>query len=146
MLKSFLFGSIDVKSNTTHFALLALRIFTGLSMALAHGLGKIPPSEAFITSTGNLGFPFPLFFAWAAALSEFLGGILLALGLFTRPSAMFLGFTMLTAAFLRHADDPFTGKEKALLYLVICIFLILTGSGKFGLDHNFQKKKTNYYA
>ena len=146
MLKTFLFGSVDVKSNTTHYALLALRIFTGLSMAFAHGLGKIPPSEGFINNAGNMGFPFPVVFAWAAALSEFLGGIFLALGFLTRPSAIFLGLTMLTAAFLRHADDPFSGKEKALLYLVICIFLVLTGSGKFGIDNTFQKDKPKYYV
>mgnify|MGYP001059419300 CR=1 FL=1 len=146
MLKSFLFGSIDVKSNTTHLALLALRIFTGLSMAFAHGLGKLPPSENFINNASNMGFPIPVFFAWAAALSEFLGGIFLAMGFLTRPSAIFLGFTMIVAAFVRHADDPFTSKEKALLYLVICIFLIITGSGKYGLDKNFQKKRPKYYV
>ena len=122
MYKTFLFGSVNIKSSTTNFALLALRLFTGISMALAHGLGKIPPSEGFINATANLGFPFPSFFGWAAALSEFLGGILLAIGLFTRPAALFLSFTMLVAAFIRHAEDPFTGKEKALLYLAMYIF------------------------
>jgi len=144
MYKSFLFGSVIIKSTTTNFALLSLRLFTGISMALAHGLGKIPPSEGFINATANLGFPFPSFFGWAAGLSEFLGGILLAIGLFTRPAAFFLGFTMLVAAFMRHAADPFTGKEKALLYLAICIFLILTGSGKYGVDNIFREQRPRY--
>jgi putative oxidoreductase len=144
MIKSFLFGFVDLKSQTTNFALLALRLFAGLSMTFGHGLGKLPPSEGFISGTENLGFPFPIFFAWAAALSEFLGGILLGLGLFTRPAALMICFTMLTAAFLRHADDPFGGKEKALLYLAICIFFMFTGSGKYGLDYLFQQQKPKY--
>ena len=146
MIRNFIFGYIDQKSSTTNFALLILRLFTGLSMAIAHGFGKLPPSENFIESTGNLGFPFPFIFAWAAALSEFLGGIFITLGLFTRPASFFLGITMLTAAFLSHGGDPFSNKEKALLYLCISVFLLLTGAGKYSVDASFEDKKPKYYV
>jgi putative oxidoreductase len=48
---------------------------------------------------------------------------------------------MVVAAFMRHADDPFATKEKALLFLVIYIALLFTGSGRFGLDAFLFKKK-----
>lgn len=145
MLKSFLFGTVAIKSATTNVAILGLRIFTGLAMAIAHGFSKIPPSQGFIDATDNLGFPIPAFFSWAAALSEFLGGLLIALGLLTRPAALFMGMTMMVAAFLRHSEDPFNNKEKALLYLCICIFLFLTGSGRYGIDSTLSPSKTQPY-
>ena len=53
--------------------LLILRVFAGLSLALAHGLGKLPPSDRFIAGAAEMGFPLPALFAWAAALPESLG-------------------------------------------------------------------------
>lgn len=81
-----------------------------------------------------MGFPAPEAFAWAAGLAEFAGGLLLALGLLTRPAALFAGTTLAVAFFVRHAPDPFTAKEKALVYLLACICLLLTGAGKFSID------------
>ncbi|UZR95868.1 DoxX family protein [Chondrinema litorale] len=148
MIKKFLIGSVEQSSSTTNLALLILRVFTGLSMALAHGFGKLPPSAGFIEATGNIGFPLPVFFAWAAALSEFVGGILITLGLLTRPASLLMSLTMITAAFITHSADPFATKEKALLYLCISIVLLLTGSGKYGIDAAFQKNNSKpiYYS
>ena len=103
-------------------------------MALGHGLGKIPPSERFVNGTAEMGFPLPEFFAWSAGGAEFGGGLLLALGLLTRPASFFIGCTMLVAGFIRHAADPFGGKEKALLYLAISIAFALVGAGKYSID------------
>lgn len=114
--------------------ILVLRLGFGLSMALGHGLGKMPPSEKLIEGVGDMGFPVPFIFAWLASLSEFLGGLLIAAGLFTRPAALMWTFTMATAAFIRHADDPFGTKEKALLYLTVGICLLFTGAGKYSLS------------
>ncbi|MBX2942468.1 MAG: DoxX family protein [Cyclobacteriaceae bacterium] len=118
----------------TDLGLLILRIGTGLFIAFGHGLGKMPPSEGFISGVEKLGFPMPSFFGWMAGLSEFLGGLLIALGLFTRPAAFFIVCTMATAAFIRHAEDPFGTKEKALLYLTVGLCLMLTGGGKYSVS------------
>lgn len=111
-----------------------LRVFAGLSMAFGHGLGKLPPSGKFLEGVGAMGFPAPTVFAWAAALSEFGGALLVALGLFTRLGAAGVAFTMGVAAFVAHAQDPFGRKEMALLYLAIMVCFLLVGSGRFGLD------------
>lgn len=138
MWKSLLFGIHEDKSG--HVGLLFLRIFAGLAMAFSHGWGKIPPSEKFIAGVAKLGFPAPDFFAWAAGLSEFAGGILIAIGLFTRPSSFFLAITMFVAAFGKHGAEAFGAQEKALLYAVLAILLVIQGPGKYSLDWLIDKK------
>jgi putative oxidoreductase len=139
MLK-FVISGEDIKSERMNIGLVILRIFVGLGMAFGHGINKLPVSEGFIESVGKLGFPIPGLFAWSAGIVEFFGGILLALGLLTRPSSFFLVFTMAVAAFIRHADDPFSGKEKALLYMMVFLFFLFTGSGKYALDRVLRER------
>ena len=117
----------------TDASLLLTRVVFGLSMAFAHGMGKVPPSEGFTGFVGKLGFPAPELFAWAAGLSEFVGGILIALGLLTRVSGFFLLQTMLVAVFLAHGDDPFKKMEMGLLYATVSLAFIATGAGRFSL-------------
>lgn len=118
----------------TDVGLLFLRVFAGLSLALAHGVGKFPPSERFIGGAAEMGFPLPVLFAWAAALSESVGGLLLAVGLITRPAAFFILVTMLVAAFVRQAGDPFLERELALLYGAVALQFLLTGPGRLAVD------------
>ena len=132
-LRSFLLGN-TTNSRSTDLGLLVLRVFTGLALALAHGRGKFPPSERFIDGVARMGFPLPEVFAWGAAGSELIGGTLLALGLLTRPSAALIAFTMGTAAFIRHAPDPFSGKEKALLFGLVALLFVLAGAGRYSID------------
>ena len=90
---------------TRDLGLLILRL-AGLYLAVAHGWGKIvglaSGETRFLEGVARIGFPMPLAFAWAAALSEFLGGLTIALGLFTRWAAPFAAFTMCVAAFGGH--------------------------------------------
>lgn len=139
-MKSLFFKVTRENNFWNELSITAVRVFIGLAMAFAHGLGKIPPGERLIGRVTEMGFPLPLVFAWSAGLSEFLGGILIALGLFTRPSALFLGFTMAVAAFGVHAADPFEGKELALLYLAICVVFFFRGSSAWSLDRFFIGK------
>jgi putative oxidoreductase len=120
---------------------LILRVFVGITLAFGHGLGKLPPSVQFIEGVSNLGFPQPTLFAWAAAAAELVGGILLALGLFTRPAAGAVAFTMLVAGFGRHAADPFHIKELALLYLSVALFYFLSGAGRYYVDAMISKRR-----
>ena len=121
-------------------ALALLRLFIGLTMAFAHGLGKLPPSEMLVGGVSSLGFPVPEFFAWCAGLAEFVGGILLAIGLLTRPAAGFVVFTMVVAAFGVHGADPFQQKEMSLLYLFSSLFFVIHGAGRWSVDHILSKK------
>ena len=139
MLKSILFGGESGLSFAANAGLTLVRIFAGVSLALAHGLGKIPPKEGLINSTANMGFPMPTVFAWAAGLSEFVGGILLALGLFTRFAGFFVAFTMTTALLGVHWADPFGKKELALLYLFIALTFMIKGANDWSVDGFLRK-------
>ena len=138
-LHTFLFGTSVGDHSYANLGVLVLRAGFGLSIALAHGLGKVPPPEMFVNALGGMGFPCPACFAWLAGLSEFLGGLCIAFGLLTRPAASFLGFTMAVAAFVAHASDPFQKKEMALLYLTASFAILLLGGGRHALDKFFRR-------
>ena len=131
-----------IKQNLNDIGLLWLRVLMGLGMVY-HGYGKVFGGniDGFAQGVAAMGFPFPLFFAWAAALSEFLGGIFIMLGLFTRIASFLVFVTMFVAAFIKHGPDPFRAKELALAYWVIAGALIFTGAGKYSLDSWLQKGK-----
>ena len=138
----FLFGPpAGVNAPLTDAGLLVVRLFAGLALAFGHGLGKLPPSPGFVEGVGAMGFPLPGLFAWAAAVAEFAGGLLLAAGLLTRPASLLIFFTMATAAFIRHAPDPFSGKEKALLFLFVALLFLLAGAGRYSLDALLARRR-----
>jgi putative oxidoreductase len=114
--------------------LLAARAFTGLGIAFAHGIHKLPPTERFVSGVAEMGFPAPQLFSWLAGFSEFGGGLLLVAGLLVRPAAFLVACTVSVAAFVRKAGQPFDARELALLYLALVAILAATGGGRFSLD------------
>ncbi|MBC8108044.1 MAG: DoxX family protein [Anaerolineae bacterium] len=147
-IKTLLFGGSGTCSAISDLALAILRVSTGLLMAFGHGKGKLfhdgtfGVSEQLVQGTAKLGFPAPTFFAWCAALAEFGCGILVAIGLFTRPAAAILVFNMAVAAFGAHLHAPIVSppgsdapsKELALLYLLPFLLFAFTGAGHFSAD------------
>ncbi|NQU67032.1 MAG: DoxX family protein [Candidatus Marinimicrobia bacterium] len=121
--------------------LLILRVGIGI-MFILHGYPKIigGPEKWFglgekAMTVLNIGFGFT-FFGFMAALSEFLGGLLLILGLATRYASGFLLFTMFVAATLHLASgDGIMHASHAIESGVVFLSLIFLGSGKFSLDH-----------
>ena len=140
MIKRLMFHCESYQSVALNAGLLFFRVATGLTMAFAHGLGKIPPKQGFIGFLAKLGFPTPEVFAWLAGLSELVGGLFLAVGLATRFSAASLTFTMGVAAFMAHASDPWKAKELAIVYMFGYVFLFISGPGKFSVDAMISKK------
>ena len=115
-------------------ALLVLRVTFGVALALAHGYGKVVSPERFLQGLTTRGFPLPGLFGWAAIASELIGGLLLALGLLTRPAAAFVLITLSVAAFDIHAADPFAKRELALAYVSVALAILIAGPGRFSLD------------
>lgn len=139
MVKTILFGGESGLSYFSNAGMSLLRIFAGISLAFAHGFGKVPPGEGLITGVTNLGFPMPAFFAWAAGLSEFLGGIFLALGFLTRLSSAFIAFVMLVAIVGVHGADPYQKKELAFMYFFVAAAFMIKGSGDWSIDSFLRK-------
>ena len=73
-----------------------------------------------------------------AGIIEFVGGILIALGLFTSPVAFLASGEMAWAYFQNHAPRgtfPIqNGGELAVLYCFIFLYLSAVGSGKLSID------------
>lgn len=105
--------------------------WNGLSWLRKDFWGYIPQLTEGVV---KMGFPFPVVFAYAAALSEFAGGIFVAAGLLTRLSSLMIFVSMGVAAFIAHANDPLNVKELALGYWAISGALFLTGAGMYSLD------------
>ncbi|MEH6514949.1 MAG: DoxX family protein [Maribacter arcticus] len=104
------------------------------AMMLTHGLTKF---QKLIS--GNFEFGNPLGIGatpslFLAVIGEFICPILIIIGFKTRLSAMPSAITMAVAVFITHGADDFGTKEKALLFLVSFITIILVGPGKFGVD------------
>jgi len=115
--------------------LLLLRLWFGLLMAFGHGWSKLSGLSGFADKVAAMGLPAPTVMATMAALSEFAGGLLLALGLLTRFAGVAVLGTMLVAAFVVHADDPFLiKKEFALAYAAVALALAIAGPGGHSLD------------
>ena len=73
--------------------------------------------------------------------AEFFCSVLIGIGLGTRLATIPLMFTMFVAAFISHGDDPFRRKETVLLYILLYITLLVTGSRKYSIDSLISRKK-----
>lgn len=80
-----------------------------------------------------------------AGLLEFAGGILLVLGLFTRPTAFVLSGQMAWAYFMVHAPEGFwpiqNNGELAALYSFLFLYIAARGGGGFSLDGVIKMRK-----
>ncbi len=103
-------------------------------MLLTHG---IPKFQKIIS--GNLEFGDPLGIGAApslflAVIGEVICPILIIFGFKARWMAVPPAITMAVAVFIHHTADDFVTKEKALLYLVFFILIILLGPGRYSMD------------
>ena len=80
-----------------------------------------------------------------AGVLEFFGGILIILGLFTRPVAFLLSGEMAAAYFMAHFPRGFwpisNGGEAAVLYCFIFLYFAATGAGRLSLDHAMSHRR-----
>jgi len=121
--------------------LLILRVFSGSFMFFGHGLQKLNtllgPAEIKFANPIGLGPELSLVFS---TFAELLCAGLLVLGIFPRASAGVLVINMFVAGIIFHASDPFGKKEKALLFLVIFVTLLLLGAGKYSINKLFPSR------
>ena len=115
-------------------SLLFLRISFGATMVFSHGLPKLLKYNQMKTS-----FPDPLGIGNSASLiltifAELLCPIFICFGVKVRITTLPIIITMLVAAFIIHAGDPFSKIEFPLLYAFAFIAILISGPGKYTLE------------
>jgi putative oxidoreductase len=113
-----------------------LRVVAGLVM-IHNGLDKLSNIESFAEAyVAFIGLPFPIFFSYVAALTELIGGPLVAFGLLTRPAALGLFATMCVAMYhhIKAAGFSIPYLELSMLYAACFLFFLVNGAGLFSLD------------
>ena len=133
---------VDSFERRRDITLAMLRITFGVMIAGLHGLHKVSEGYRYFASgeewpllldTMQMGFPAPAAFAASAAIVQFVGGILIAVGALTRPAAVLIGCTLLTAlAFNVRTSGPDT--QLAGVYALIAGLFIILGGGYWSLD------------
>lgn len=119
--------------------LLILRVGIGV-MFMIHGVPKLmggPEKWAMLGGTmKSIGIDFaPAGWGFMAAISESGGGMLLALGFFTRPACFLLLNTMIVAACMHlRKGDPFVAYSHAVEAGILFLSLLFIGPGKYSLD------------
>src|SRR4051812_26180018 len=119
------------------FALLIVP--SGYEKVFEHGAARI--------ATGNVlktGFYPPVFWAWVVALLEFVGMMLLALGLGTRLVAFMMAIELGVIVVTIQAPNgwfwPSRGPEFALILFVVCVAFVLGGGGRYSLDRRLGRE------
>jgi putative oxidoreductase len=116
-----------------------LRIIAGFLLA-AHGAQKLfgflaPPGMPAATTLSLM---------WVAGVLELFGGLLLLIGLFTRPAAFILSGLMAVAYFMAHAPGgfwPLQNKgELAVIYCFVFLFLAVAGGGEWSVDRILRRR------
>ena len=116
-------------------AVLLLRIGVGLIFIVA-GWIKLNGIENTIGFFDSVGIPLPVVMAWVVAIVEFVGGIMVLAGFFTRYPALLLAIIMVVAIFTVKlgAENPFQAMRLDLALLCMSLALMVFGSGKISID------------
>ena len=113
-------------------SLLLIRIMLGV-IFMVHGFSKLKDPISWEKFMATFGLP--KIMANAIALIEFLGGLFILLGVFTKISSIAMIIFMLFAIFLVHKDKGFLaqkgGYEYQLLIIVCCVVVALNGGGLY---------------
>jgi putative oxidoreductase len=129
--------------------LLVIRLYWGWSFAQT-GWGKLMNLDRTAGFFASLGLPLPKLNAILAGATECGGGLLLALGLWTRPASVPLVFTMLVAYATADRDalaaifrdpDQFTGAAP-FLFLAAAVLVLAFGPGRLSADHWLARRRS----
>jgi len=142
---------VNGNSKISNAILLMVRIWLGYRMFTASyssvtGIIFHPEQRPFFEKWfgQELHFPMPLVMAFLAKGAELTGGIFIFAGLFTRPAAFLIAFTMLVATLTANLgqnwniDGGFT-----VSYFLFAAILLAEGAGKYSLDYFLYHKKVS---
>jgi putative oxidoreductase len=120
-------------------ALLLMRLVLGAIMVV-HGSHKVFGGlHHFVQMVGGMGLP--AWLGYVSAFTEFLGGLLILAGFFTRPAAFAVCINLCVAIWKVHLHNGLTGSpdhpgfEFPLAAAALAFALIFFGGGPIAIDH-----------
>ena len=119
------------------------RVLVGL-MFLQHGAQKLFGAFSGPGLAGFAGFAgIPVWLAGVVGTIEFVGGIFIVIGLFTRTTAVISAINLIVALIIVHFPNGvipvINGGELAILYIATFLILISLGPGKFAVDNLIRR-------
>ncbi|MCX8570752.1 DoxX family protein [Aminobacter sp. MET-1] len=118
-----------------------LRLVTG-GLLVAHGSQKVVDPFGSSDLVGMLGFYPAPFWSVLLSVTEFAGGVLLVLGLLTRPAALATSIILLVTIWFHWVtvDQGFAGAEKSILWFAVLVYFVAHGGGPVSVDARLNKQ------
>jgi putative oxidoreductase len=118
-----------------------LRVIAGV-LLVTHGYGKIINPMGAVGMVESLGFYPGVFWSPLLAATEFFGGILIAIGLFTRPVSFAAMIVLLVTVYFHGIvkAEGLGGAEKSILWAAIFFFFAIRGSNTQSVDAKIGKQ------
>lgn len=118
-----------------------LRVVAGLAL-VTHGWGKIGDPFGAAGMVEGLGFYPGAFWSLMLALTEFVGGMLIAIGLLTRPASFAAMFVLLVTVYFHWIvrGEGYSGAEKSILWAAIFLFFAIRGANRHSVDAKLGKE------
>jgi putative oxidoreductase len=138
-------GQHATARNSAGLGLFLLRLATGLTLA-AHGAQKVFVMGFAGVTAGftKMGVPMPGIAGPAIGILELVGGIMLAVGLFTRLVGLGLALDMLGAVLLVHLKNGFFapgGIEFVMMLGVASLCFAIDGAGPYSVDATLAERR-----
>ncbi len=126
-------------------AILFLRLFVGVLIAL-HIIDKLQTYNFVLT-----GYPALLFgSSWATfvifTFAEALFAVMIIVGYGTRFGAFIMSLGMFVEIFIIYPSLGWLGVERQILYIGMYVTLVISGSGRYGLEEQLARKKRGQYV
>ena len=139
-------GLADFAYPLLRFTCGALLVPHGWAKVIGGSVAKYNEAGALVGGTAGfmakMNFPAPEALAWYIGLLELVGGIMIAVGLFTRAVALLVVGFMVVAAFVVHSGAWFwtsRGMEMPLFWLAVAVVIFIRGGGRFSIDSRLSK-------
>jgi putative oxidoreductase len=118
-----------------------LRVVAGV-LLVTHGYGKIINPFGAAGMVESLGFYPGVFWSPLLSATEFFGGILIAIGLFTRPASFAAMIVLLVTVYFHGivTGEGLAGAEKSILWAAIFFFFAIRGSNAQSVDAKIGKQ------
>ncbi|MBC7873735.1 MAG: DoxX family protein [Ferruginibacter sp.] len=124
-----------------------LRIISGLLMAY-HGLEVFNSTtmDGYIKWDAIKSLPAPVFMVYLGKILELLSGVLLTVGLFTRPAALFMAISMLIICFKVGNGKFYYEDQHPFIFAMLAMVFFFCGPVKWSLDQLIHKPRNTYHS